>query len=125
MKLRSIPTTLFEILRKTHSLIVCCCLQTYYFNFNLELILGQNWMVVLINGRILFCPPIIMYCEICCCLHIHLVVNMLVMGLVLGQRLMLISSTGILLYAKVCPLYNVLWECIVVVYTLTTLFTNI
>ena len=28
-----------------------------------------------------------------------------------------ISTTGILLYAKVCPLYNVLWECIVVFYT--------
>ena len=86
------------------------------------LILGQSWMVVLINGRILFCPPIIMYCEICCCLHILSVVNVLVKGLVLGQRLMLI---GILLYAKVCPLYNVLWEFIVVVYRLTTLFINI
>ena len=86
------------------------------------LVLGQSWMVVLINGRILFCPPIIMYCEICCCLHILSVVNVLVKGLVLGQRLMLI---GILLYAKVCPLYNVLWEFIVVVYKLTTLFTNI
>ena len=88
------------------------------------LVLGQSWMVVLINERILFCPPIIMYCEICC-LHILSVVNVLVMGLVLGQRLMLISSMGILLYAKVCPLYNVLREYIVVVYTLTTLFTNI
>ena len=39
-----------------------------------------------------------------------------VMGLVLGQSLMVISTTGILLYAKVSPLYNVLWECIVVVY---------
>ena len=98
------------------------------FNFNLEgmgLVLGQSWIVVLINGCILFCPPIIMYCEICCCLHILSVVNVLVMGLVLGQRLMLISSTGILLYAKVCPLYNVLCEFIVFVYTLTTLFTNI
>ena len=38
---------------------------------------------------------------------------------------MVISTTGILLYAKVFPLYNVLWECIVVVYTQTTLFTNI
>ena len=97
----------------------------YDFNFNLEgmrLVLGQSWMVVLINGCILFCPPIIMYCEICCCLHILSVVNVLVKGLVLGQRLILI---GILLYAKVCPLYNVLWEFIVVVYTLTTLFTNI
>ena len=45
------------------------------------------------------------------------VVNMLVMGLVLGPSLMVISITGILLYAKVSPLYNVLWECIVVVYT--------
>ena len=86
------------------------------------LVLGQSWMVVLINGRILFCPPIIMYCEICCCLHILSVVNVLVKGLVLGQGLMLI---GILVYAKVCPLYNVLREFIVVVYTLTTLFTNI
>ena len=59
------------------------------------LVFGQSWMVVLINGRILFCPPIIMYCEICCCLHILSVVNVLVMGLVLGQHLML--------YAKVCP----------------------
>ena len=85
------------------------------------LVLGQSWMVVLINGHILFCLPIIMYCEICC-LHILSVVNVLVKGLILGQRLMLL---GILLYAKVCPLYNVLWEFIVVVYTLTTLFTNI
>ena len=41
---------------------------------------------------------------------------MLVMDLVLGQSLMVIPTTSILLYAKVCPLYNVLWECIVVVY---------
>ena len=39
------------------------------------------------------------------------------MGLLLGQSLMVISTTGILFYAKVSPLYNVLWECIVVVYT--------
>ena len=39
------------------------------------------------------------------------------MGLVLGQSFMIISITGILLYAKVSLLYNVLWECIVVVYT--------
>ena len=50
---------------------------------------------------------------------------MLVMGLVLAQSLMAISTTGMLLYAKVFLLYNVLWECIVVVYTQTTLFTNI
>ena len=56
------------------------------------------------------------YCEVCCCLQIHSVVNVLVMGLVLGQSLMFISTMGILLYAKVCPFYNVLWECIVVVY---------
>ena len=35
------------------------------------------------------------------------VVNMLVMELVLGHSLMVISTTGILLYAKVSPLYNV------------------
>ena len=38
------------------------------------------------------------------------------MGLVFGQSLMFISTTGILLYAKECPIYYVLWECIVVVY---------
>ena len=53
------------------------------------------------------------------------VVYVVVMGLVLGQSLMVISTTGIMLYAKVSPLYNVLWECIVVVYTKSTLFTNI
>ena len=51
------------------------------------LVLGQSWMVVLINRRILFCLPIIMYCE-ACCLHILSVVNVLVMGLVVhGQSL--------------------------------------
>ena len=55
---------------------------------------------------------------VCCCLQTcNLVVNMVIMGLALGQSLMFISITGILLYAKVCPFYNVLWECIVVVYT--------
>ena len=50
---------------------------------------------------------------VCCCLQIcNSVLNMLVMGLVLGASLMVISTTGILLYA-----YNVLQECIVVVYT--------
>ena len=53
----------------------------------------------------------------CCLQTCNSVVNMLVMGLVLGQSLMVISITGILLYAKVSHLYNVLWECIVVVYT--------
>ena len=70
------------------------------------LVLGQSWMVLLINGHIQLFPPIILYCEICCCLHIHAVVNMLVMGLVLGQILIFISTTGILLYPKVCLLYN-------------------
>ena len=41
---------------------------------------------------------------------------MLVVRLVLGQSLMVIPTMDILLYAKVSPLYNVLWECIVVVY---------
>ena len=55
---------------------------------------------------------------VCCCLQTcNSVENMLVMGLVLGQSLMVISTMGILLYAKVFPLYNVLWEGIVVVYT--------
>ena len=79
------------------------------------LVLGQSWIPI--KRRILFCPPIIMYCEVCCCLHILSVVNVLVMGLVLGQSLMFISTKGILLYAKVSSLYNVLCECIVVVYT--------
>ena len=79
----------------------------YNLNGNLErmgLVLGQSWMVLPINRCILFCPPIIMHCEICCCLHIHSVVNVLVMGLVLGQSLMFISAKGVLLYAKVSPL---------------------
>ena len=55
---------------------------------------------------------------VCCCLQTcKSVVYMLVMGLVLGQGLMVISTADILLYAKVYPLYNVLWERIVVVYT--------
>ena len=44
---------------------------------------------------------------------------MLVMGLVLGQSLMVISIADILLYAKVSSLYNLLRECIVVIYTYT------
>ena len=93
-------------------MVVCCCLQTYNLNVNLEgmgLVLGQSWMVVPINGRILFCPPIIMYCKVCCCLHIHSVVNMLVMGRVLGQSWMVVPINGhilfcppIIMYCKVC-----------------------
>ena len=45
------------------------------------------------------------------------VVNVLVMGLILGKSLMFISTTGIMLYAKVCSLYNALWEYTVIVYT--------
>ena len=45
------------------------------------------------------------------------VVCVVVIGLVLGQSLMVISTMGILLFAKISSLYNVLWECIVVVYT--------
>ena len=41
---------------------------------------------------------------------------MLVIGLVLGQSSIVISTMDILLYAKVSLLYNVLWDCIVVVY---------
>ena len=87
-------------------MVVCCCLHTYNLNVNLEemgLVLDQSWMVVAINGHILFCRRIIMYCEVCCCLHIHSVVNMLVMGRVLGQGLMSISTTGILLMQKYLP----------------------
>ena len=69
--------------------------------------------------------PVSVFDNLCTTLQILSVVNVLVMGLVLGQRLMLISRMRILLYAKVGPLYNVLWEFIVFVYTLTTLFTNI
>ena len=53
------------------------------------------------------------------------VVYVVMMGLVLGQSWMFISTTGIMLYAKVSPLYNVLCQCNVVVYMLNTLFTNI
>ena len=44
------------------------------------------------------------------------VVHVVVIGLLLGQSLMVIPTMSILLYAKVSPLYNVLLECIVVVY---------
>ena len=48
---------------------------------------------------------------VCCCLQTrNSIVYVVVMGLVLGQSLMVISTTGIILYAKVSPLYNVLWE---------------
>ena len=47
----------------------------------------------------------------------NLVLNMLLMGVVLGQSLMVIFTIGIQLYAKAFPIYNVLWEYIVVVYT--------
>ena len=48
---------------------------------------------------------------VCYCLQTcNSVVTMLVMGLVLGTGLMVISITGILLHAKVSPLYNVLLE---------------
>ena len=48
--------------------------------------------------------------------HVTSVAYVVVMGLELGQSLMVRSTTGILLLAKVSPLFNVLWECIVVVY---------
>ena len=48
--------------------------------------------------------------------HVTQLQNVLVIGLVLGKSLMVISTTGVLLYAKVSPIYNVLWECIVVKY---------
>ena len=57
--------------------------------------------------------------------HVTQMYYVVVMGLVLGQSLMVISTTGIMLYAKVSPFYNVLRECIVVFYTKSTLFTNI
>ena len=56
--------------------------------------------------------------DVCCCLQTcNSVVYVVVMVLVVGQSLMVISTTSIMLYAKVSSLYNVLWECIVVVYT--------
>ena len=53
----------------------------------------------------------------CCLQTCNSVVYAVVMGLVLGQSLMVIPTTDVLLYAKVSPHYNVLWECIVLVYT--------
>ena len=53
----------------------------------------------------------------CCLQTCNLVVDVLVRWLLLGKSLMDISTTGIFLYAKVSPFYNVLRECIVVVYT--------
>ena len=46
---------------------------------------------------------------VCCCLQTcNSVVYMLVMGLVVGPSLMVVSIMGILLYAKVSLLFNVL-----------------
>ena len=51
----------------------------------------------------------------CCCLQAcKSVAYMLVIGLVLGQSLMVVSAADIVLYAKVSLFYNALWECIVV-----------
>ena len=56
--------------------------------------------------------------DMCCCLQIcNSIVNVVVMRLILGQGLMVICTTGVLLYAKVSPLYNVLEECFIVVYS--------
>ena len=64
--------------------------------------------------------------DVCCCLQTcNSDVYVVVMELVFGQSLMVISTKSIMLYAKVPPLYNVLWEFIVVVYMKSTLFTNI
>ena len=55
--------------------------------------------------------------DVCCCLQTcNSVVYVVVMALIIGQSLMVIFTTGILLYAKVSPYYNVLWESIFVVY---------
>ena len=55
-----------------------------------------------------------------CCLQIFCsVVNMVLMGLVLRPSLMVIYNSGVLLYAKVSPFYNVF-----VVYTQSKLCTN-
>ena len=50
--------------------------------------------------------------DVCCCLQTcNSVVCVVVMGLVLGQSLMVISTTGILLYSKVSPLYDMGVHC--------------
>ena len=62
----------------------------------------------------------------CCCLQTcNSVENVLVVWLVLGQSVMVISTMGVQLYANISLLYNVLEECIVVVYRQTTLFTTV
>ena len=49
---------------------------------------------------------------LCCCLKIcNCIINVVVMGLVLGQSFMVISGTGVLL-CKGISLFNVLWECL-------------
>ena len=54
---------------------------------------------------------------VCCCLQTcKSVLNMLMMGSVLRQSLMVISTAGILLCAIVSPLYNVLCCCLHVNY---------
>ena len=62
---------------------------------------------------------------VCWCLQTcNSILYVVVMGLVLGQSWMVISTTGIMLYAKVSPLYNVLRQCIVVVYVKYTVYKH-
>ena len=48
---------------------------------------------------------------VCCCLQTYnSFLYVVVMGLALGQSLMVISTTGIMCYARVSPLYNVSYK---------------
>ena len=89
------------------------------------LVLGQSLIFIPTTGILKYlpfkmhygCPLLLFTRKLRCLKTCDSVVYVVMMGLVLGQSLMVISTTDILLYAKVSPLYNVLWECIVVVYT--------
>ena len=103
----------------------CCCLHVNYIvykHLNTECAFGHQSLGVC-EVSYTYLLGCLRYQEkhvkdVCCYLQTcNSIVYVVVMGLVLGQSLMVISTMGILLYAKVSPLYNVLWECIVVVYT--------
>ena len=67
----------------------------HIYTYRVFEILRKTWKNILISVGV------------CCCLQTcNTVVNMLVMGLVLGPSLMIISITGILSYAKVYPFIN-------------------
>ena len=84
------------------------------YNSNVGLAPGQSWMVIPIHIYPVImqkCLPFIMYCEVCC--QVNCLQTCECMSAYCAIKVCEVSYV----YAKVSLLYNVLWECIVVVYT--------